>query len=95
MAEARHEDIKKLETLAHKAMRHCRDASGVECRVFAPMSPGQPFVVEFTKERFVRRVSVDGIALRRLADTGRPEVGLLRDLQLAVLAVARLSEKRK
>ncbi len=85
--------LQKLENLVRKVKVLSQGASEVDCRVFAPPAPGEPFVVEVSKDRFVRRVTVDEMTVERLR-LGQPDPFLMRDLRTAILTVSRFAQRR-
>ena len=85
----------KLETLVRKvklfASEGVRDE--VNCKIFAPQAHGNPYIIEISKERFMRRVSVDVKTAQNL-NLGRPDTALMRELRTAIVAVTRFAQRR-
>jgi hypothetical protein len=89
-AVTKEEILRRLEGLVRKVKTQHHDSSDVDFRIFSPQTSGMPYLVEVSKGRFVQRVSVDSLAVRRLI-LGQPDSTLVRSLRTAMLAVARLA----
>jgi hypothetical protein len=94
MAEPREHHVLQLENLVRKVKLQSAAASDVECRILVPLTHGNPYIIEISKERFVRRVPVDLLVVKRL-NLGQPDPVLMRDLRAAILAVNRLARRRQ
>lgn len=94
MIENKEQIILRLENLVRKVKVQSIDSSDVECRVFVPQTHGQPYIIEVSRDRYVRRVPVDLLTVQRL-DLGHPDPNLMRELRTAVLAVSRLARRRQ
>lgn len=95
MAEKKDLITLKLETLVRKVKLFASQGGReeVECRIFAPQAHGNPYIVEISRERFMRRVSVDAKTAQNL-NVGRPDPALMRELRTAIVAVTRFAQRR-
>jgi hypothetical protein len=94
MQETKEQISKRLENLARKVKVLSQASADVACRVFPPQTQGNPYMVEVSLERYVRRVTVDMMVVRRVM-TGHVDPVLMRDLRTAILAVMRLAQRRR
>jgi len=94
MGDAKEQAVQRLENIVRKVKVLSQGTPDVECRVFPPQSHGHPYIVEVFKERYSRRVPVDMQTLKRVMQ-GQADPGLMRDLRTAILAVMRLSQRRR
>lgn len=85
----------KLETLVRKVKLFTSEGGRdeVNCKIFAPVAHGNPYIIEVSRERFVRRVSVDAKMAQNL-NLGRPDPALMRELRTAIVAVTRFAQRR-
>jgi len=93
MPEIKEQIVLRLENLVRKVMVQSVDASDVDCRIFAPQTQGNPYIIEISKDKFVRRVPVDVVTARHLK-LSQPDPVLMRDVRTAILAVSRLAKRR-
>ena len=84
----------QLQTLVAKIRLQSQDFADLDVRVYPAMVPGNPHVIDISKKRFSRRVTVDARKAQRLqTDLLDPEI--MRELRSAMIAVARLARERK
>lgn len=94
MAEKKDIVVQKLETLVRKVRIFASDnRDEIGCKVFAPVAHGNPYIIEISRERFMRRVSVDSKTAQNL-NLGRPDPALMRELRTAIVAVTRFAQRR-
>ena len=93
MNEGKEQIVLRLENLVRKVKVQTQDSGDVECRIFPPLTHGNPYIIEVSHEKYVRRVSADLLTVQNL-DLGHPDPMLMRDLRTAILAVTRLSRRR-
>lgn len=86
--------LPRLENLVSKIKLQSRDFSDVDFRVFPPQKEGSPYVIEVSKGRFARRVFVDLRTIQHF-HPGHLDPNLVRELRIAMLAVARLARDRR
>lgn len=86
--------LQQLENLLLKVKMQTKDASNVDLRVFEPQVHGQPYIVEISQGRFVRRVPVEYHTALNLK-MNQPDPGLMRELRTAIMAVRRLAGKHR
>ena len=66
--------------------------SDVEFRVFEPQVHGQPYIIELSMAKFVRRVPVEYHAAMNLK-LNNPDPMLMREIRTAIMAVRRLAAR--
>ncbi|MCI0356331.1 MAG: hypothetical protein L0099_15030 [Acidobacteria bacterium] len=94
MAEKRDLVAQKLDTLVRKVKLFSTEGRDeVGCKIYAPQAHGNPYIIEISRERFVRRVSVDVKTAQNL-NLGRPDPALMRELRTAIVAVTRFAQRR-
>ena len=93
-AVTKEEILRRLESLVRKLKTQHHDSSDVDFRIFSPQVSGSPYLVEVSKDRFAKRVTVDSLAVLRLI-RGQSDSMLVRSLRTAMLAVARLAGNRE
>ncbi len=86
--------IKVLENLAEKVRLQTRGARGISTSVSPAPGSIDAFVIEYSKSRIVRRVTVDGATLSRLPIRPSDPV-LLRGLRTALLVVISRARQRE
>ena len=86
--------VDRLERLIAKIRLQSQDFSGLDIRVYPAMVPGNPHVIDISKKRFSRRVTVDAKKAKRL-ETDLLDPELMRELRSAMMAVARLAKDRE
>ena len=84
----------QLENLLNKVKLQSLDSSEIDTRVFEPHAHGQPYIIEFSKGRFARRVPVEFRVAQNLK-ANHPDPGLMRELRTAMMAVRRLAGRQR
>lgn len=82
----------QLETLLHKVRMQTKDSEDVGCRVFEPQVHGQPYILEISQEKFVRRVPVE-YHIAMTLKLSQPDPSLVREIRTAIMAVRRLAAR--
>lgn len=86
--------LTQLETLLQKIRLQTKDASDVNFRIFEPQVHGQPYIIELSMERFVRRVPLEYHAAMNLR-LNQPDPALMREIRTAIMAVRRLAARHR
>jgi len=94
MARPKEQIVTQLENIVQKVKLQTLDAAEVDCRIFEPQGTGQPYVIEVSKGRFVRRVAVDNKLIQALK-VNVPDPNLMREIRTAFMAVKRLADRQK
>ena len=84
----------QLETLLQKLKLQTKDAADVDFRIFEPHVHGQPYVIELSLDRFVRRVAVEYHTATNLK-LNQPDPALMREIRTAIMAVRRLAARHR
>jgi hypothetical protein len=84
----------RLQSLIAKIKLQSQDFADLDIRVYPALVPGNPHVIDISKKRFSRRVTVDARKAKRL-ETDLLDPELMRDLRSAMISVARLAKERK
>lgn len=94
MALSKEQILVQLENLIQKVKLQTLDSADIECRVFEPQVHGQPYIVEVSKDRFIRRVPVEYRAAQNIK-VNQPDPRLMRELRTAFMAVRRLAQRHR
>jgi hypothetical protein len=84
----------QLEALLQKIKLQTKDVADVDFRIFEPHVHGQPYVIELSMDRFVRRVPVEyhtAISLK----LNQPDPALMREIRTGIMAVRRLAARHR
>jgi hypothetical protein len=84
--------LNTLEILLSKIRLHTKDAADVEFRVYEPQVHGQPYMIEISREKFIRRVPVEYHVAQNLK-LNQPNPALMREIRTAIMAVRRLAAR--
>ena len=87
-------EVKVLSNLVSKLLSNNARFTGVEFRILAPSAQGRPYLIELSKGRANRQVTVDPLTLKRMISFRKADIGLIRELRIALLQVLRLSARR-
>lgn len=94
MALSKEQILQKLENFVQKVKLQTLESSEIGCRVYEPQVHGQPYIVEISKDRFVRRVPVE-YHIAQTLKMNQPDPGLMRELRTAIMAVRRLAQRHR
>jgi hypothetical protein len=84
----------QLQSLIAKIRLQSQDFADLDIRVYPALVPGNPHVIDISKKRYSRRVTVDARRAQRL-QTDLLDPDIIRELRTAMMAVARLARERK
>jgi len=84
--------LMQLETLLQKVKLLTKEAAEVQWRVFEPQVHGQPYIIEISEAKFVRRVPVEYHTALNLK-LNQPDPALMREIRTAIMAVRRLAAR--
>jgi hypothetical protein len=83
-----------LKNLISRMKLQSRDFVDLDVRIYPAPAAGGPYVIEMSKGRFSRRVSVDPRTLQSL-QIGHADAHLTRELRGAMLAIAKRARERE
>ncbi len=84
----------QLDALLQKIKLQTKDAADVGFRIFEPHVHGQPYVIELSIDRFVRRVPVEYHKAINLK-LSQPDPALMREIRTGIMAVRRLAVRHR
>ena len=84
----------QLENFVSKIKLQTKDSGDVQFRVFEPQVHGQPYIIELSMAKFVRRVPVEYHTAMHLK-LNQPDPRLMREVRTAILAVRRLASRAR
>lgn len=94
MALAKEQVLQQLGNMVERVKLLAREVTDLNLRILEPQVHGQPYIIEVSSGRYVRRVPVEHRRALNLR-LNQPDPVVMRELRTAILAVCRLAQRNR